>query len=392
MVPSVPGEPIRVAIDASSFRSPAPGVRRYVTELCQALREGFSDRVALVGIGPPSAGGEGDHLLTNASEGWSPFGNLGRSAMELPVAIRRSGAAVFHAPAYTAPLWGSTPVVLTIHDVSYERHPEWYPYRRDSLRRWFYRRSAARAGRIITVSQFSSREIQAAYDIAPSMIAVIPHGVGRVFALPESAGQREADRIRAAAVTGDDDAPFLLHVGDIHARRDLPVAAKALAAVRQGNKRLGALRLVLIGTDRGGLTEVMRAASDESVGDAVVVRNGLDDPSLAALYRTAAALVYPSRYEGFGLPLLEAMASGLPIVAARAGATSEVVGDAAVLVEPGAVAEWVRALEAMLSAPDDGMAADLRARGRRRAAAFTWARAAERTVGVYESCLTRTSR
>jgi len=363
-----------------------------VTELCKALREGFSDRVELVGIGRPAGGGDGGPWLTGVAEGWSPFGNVGRNAMGLPAAIRRSGVAVFHAPAYTAPLRGATPVVLTIHDVSYQRHPEWYPYHRDPLRRWFYRRSAARAGRVITVSEFSSREIQAAYGIDPLTISVVPHGVGRAFATPEGAGQRDADRTRVAEAIGASDAPFLLHVGDIHARRDLPVAVKALAALRRRGGGLGSLRLVLVGTDRGGLAEVIRAAASESVADAVVVTSGLDDPSLAALYRTAAAFIYPSRYEGFGLPLLEAMASGLPIVAARAGATPEVVGDAAVLVEPGDVAACVTAIDAILAAPDDGMAADLRRRGRQRAMSFTWARAAERTVEVYESCLTRTSR
>ena len=108
--------------------------------------------------------------------------NLGWSLVDLPRAVRKSPFDVFHAPAYTAPLVGVHPLVVTIHDVSYERRPEWYPYRRDPIRRWFYRRSALAADRILTDSEFSRSEIQAAYGIQAERIRVVPLGVGAPFA------------------------------------------------------------------------------------------------------------------------------------------------------------------------------------------------------------------
>ncbi len=125
---------------------------------------------------------------------------------------------VFHAPAYTAPLRGAHPLALTIHDVSYERHPEWYPYRRDAIRRWFYRRSARTADVIITDSDFSRREIAAAYDLDPSHIRVVPLGVGGPF-LASTPPRRPADVKQ----------PYVLHVGDLHVRRNLRTLVRALA-------------------------------------------------------------------------------------------------------------------------------------------------------------------
>ena len=145
-------------------------------------------------------------------EPWHPPTNLGWAAVGLPRAARRAAVDLIHAPAYTAPLYSAVPVVLTIHDVSYERHPEWYPYRRDRLRRAFYRRSARAASHILTDSEFSRSEIAAAYDIAPDRMTVAPLGAAAVF----DQGGAVAASLPAGIV-----APFLLHVGDLHERRNL---------------------------------------------------------------------------------------------------------------------------------------------------------------------------
>src|SRR5688500_14474394 len=154
---------------------------------------------------PPGVGHivEPPHPGTNA--GWTLVG--------LPRAARRAGVHVIHAPAYTAPFWSPAPVVLTIHDVSYELHPEWYPYRRDWARRAFYRRSAHAAAHILTVSRFSATEITAAYGIPPERISVTPLGVDAVFA---PGNPSEPNGLPAGVAP-----PYVLHVGDLHARRNL---------------------------------------------------------------------------------------------------------------------------------------------------------------------------
>jgi alpha-1,3-rhamnosyl/mannosyltransferase len=268
-----------------------------------------------------------------------------------------------HAPSYTAPLGGPRPLIVTIHDVSYERHPEWYPYRRDPLRRAFYRWSARTADSVITVSEFSKREIVAAYALPDELIYVIPLAAASIFQ-PAS---------RAAA----DAPPYVLHVGDLHPRRNLDVALRAVLRVRSRVSELADLRLVLAGVDRG-VGDRLRDAG----GPAVDVRGAVPDELLLPLYQRARALVYPSSYEGFGIPLLEAMACGTPVVAARAASIPEIAGDAALLVHPRNEDGWADAIAAV-AADGSFVAARLRDAGLRRAAAFTWTRTAERTMAVY---------
>ncbi len=290
--------------------------------------------------------------------------NLGWSALALPFAARSLGADVFHAPAYTAPPWGARPLVLTIHDVSYARHPEWYPHASGALRQRFYRRSAQRADRIITDSTFSRDEIVAAYGIDAGKIAVIPLGVSADFR-PGTASARE---------------PIILHVGDLHTRRNLQFLLEVAAGLSQS---IPGLTLVLVGTDRGEAASLTALAKSLDASDVLQLAGAVRERDLCAWYQRAAVLAYPSRYEGFGLPVIEAMACGAPVVASRGSSLTEVVGDAGVLVDPDDRKGWTRALRDVLEQPTH--AADLSRRGVTRAAGFTWAATAARTAEIYRS-------
>src|SRR5262249_36995286 len=160
------------------------------------------------------------------------------------------------------PFWAGVPIVLTIHDVSYEVHPEWYPYRRDWLRRYYYRRSAVSARRIMTVSAFSASEIAAAYRIERSRISVAHLGVHPMFA----AGDDDAPLDLPEHVTQ----PYVLHVGDIHERRNLVMLVEALLEARRHFGGAAALSLVLAGVDRGVTTGLCAMASEAGAPDAVV--------------------------------------------------------------------------------------------------------------------------
>jgi alpha-1,3-rhamnosyl/mannosyltransferase len=322
--------------------------------------------------GPPSAV---PPLLVHVGESWHPGTNLGWTTIGVPRAARRARVDLIHAPAYTAPLWAPVPVVLTIHDVSYERRPEWYPYRHDRLRRAFYRRSARAASHVVTDSEFSKAEIIAAYGIAAERITVAPLGVSEIFG-PEGSSRRPLPD----GVTR----PFLLHVGDLHERRNVAVIIRALLHVR---RRLGtAPALVLAGVDRGA-GRSLSAIADEAGGLVLVRVGAVDDEELRGLYGAADALVYPSRYEGFGLPVLEAMASGVPVIASREASLPEVVGSAGLLLDPDDEAEWAEAI--MRVREDAAYRSQLVAAGRARAAEFTWARTARITFGVYTQVLAR---
>jgi glycosyltransferase involved in cell wall biosynthesis len=363
----------RIGFDGRTLGSPAAGARRYVRELFGALAT-VDDSLRIVAVGTPSgievpAGVEATPAASSIPT------NVGWMLSGLPRAARKAGLDLFHAPAYTAPVRGPRPLVLTIHDVSYERHPEWYPYKRDPVRRAFYRISARSADRIVTDSVFSKQEIVEAYGLGPETIDVVPLAAAAVFVtgprLPLPAGW--PDR-------------FVLHVGDLHARRNLPLLARALAAVRARDRGLKDVALVLAGVDRGEGASLREFATRAGGATPLVVFAG-DTPesTLLALYRSAAALVYPSRYEGFGLPPLEAMACGTPVVAARAASIPEVVGDAAVLLDPDDEPAWVDAIHRVLDDPRH--AARLSAAGLQRASSFSWLRTAAKTARVYRSLL-----
>lgn len=362
---------LRIGIDGRAFASPAAGIRRYVAGLVRALLA-LGEPIAIVALGgpdtsllPPGAG----HI----AEPSHPPSNLGWTLVGLPRAARRAKVDVIHAPAYTAPLWSPVPTVLTIHDVSYERHPQWYPYRRDWMRRAFYRRSAHAASHILTVSAFSASEISAAYHIPPERITVAPLGVDEAFA--------PGDANLPGELPAGVSTPYLLHVGDLHERRNLAMLVEVVLAARRHFGTAPALSLVLVGMDRGVGANLRALATQAEAADAVIQLGTVSENQLRMLYRGATAFVYPSLYEGFGLPLAEAMASGIPVIASNTASIPEVLGEAGLLLDPLDQAGWTHAIVDVVN--DETLRAQMRAAGLCRAADFTWARTARLTLDVY---------
>ena len=355
---------LRIAIDGRALTGPSNGIKRYTTELWRAI--GDSD----LGITGVALGGDAEaarfaKLAHRPVRSILPT-NLGWSVWALPRAVSSAGAHLFHAPAYTAPLWGARPLVVTIHDVSYARNPDWYPHRSGIFRQAFYRRSAHRADRIITDSIFSRNEIVSVFGIDEGRIDVVPLGVSPHF----------------QSRPGHPREPVILHVGDLHTRRNLRLLIEVVAGLRPD---VPGLKLVLIGADRGELSPLMGLASRLGVTDIVHHLTDVDDDALRDWYQRAAVLAAPSRYEGFGLPIVEAMACGTPVVASRGSAFTEVVGDAGVLLDADDREAWGRTLRGLLD--DRDHAAELSAKGVARAATFTWSRTAALTAAVYRKAI-----
>jgi alpha-1,3-rhamnosyl/mannosyltransferase len=350
-------------VDARAFASPAGGVRRYVWELYRAMRE-VDPSVDVVAIGAPPDAPLPEGLSRRGALSFPT--NLGWMAASLPLAVRGAGLDVFHAPAYTAPLWGVHPQLLTIHDVSYERRPQWNAYRNDRVRRAFYRRGALAADRIVTDSAFSKSEITAAYQIGGDRIDVVPLAPAALFtpgAFDPAASPRGVRQ------------PYALHVGDIHVRRNLETALDAVLQIRRLPHRVS---LVCVGVDRGEGVTLAARARQASDPEALLLAGAVDDASLVNLYRGASLLVYPSRYEGFGLPILEAMQCGIPVAGANAASIPELMEDAGVLLPVDDVEAWAAAILSILE--DPAMAARLSAAAVRQAAKFTWQRTARETL------------
>jgi glycosyltransferase involved in cell wall biosynthesis len=358
-----------VGFDARALHSPAAGVRRYITQLIDAIRR-VSPETELVAVGVRNTTNLPPGVIARRSRGSLPT-NLGWMLTGIPLATYGHGLDVFHAPAYTAPLAGTPPVVLTVHDVSYARRPGDYPYKLDPIRQWFYRASARHAAAIVTDSAFSASEIEAAYEIRRDQIAVVPLAADQRFCpveaghpLPELAGT-----------------PYVLHVGELHARRRPGLLLEAILRVRDQHPSLQRLAIVFIGRDRGEGPALAARARAAGVPDVVRLLGARSDEDLLMALRGASAFVYASRYEGFGLPVLEAMACGTPVVAAAEASVSEVVADGGCLVADASAETFAAALATVLL--DGTETARLRRMGLLRAAQFSWERTARETLAVY---------
>lgn len=380
----------RIGVDGRAFSSPAGGVRRYVWEIYGAVPRVAPD-VDVVAIGA-SHGDALPHGVTGYPARAFPT-NLGWMALSIPLAVRDARLDVFHAPAYTAPLWGVHPQAVTIHDVSPVRRPEWDAYKNDPARRFFYRRSALAADRVLTDSQFSRTEITAAYGIPADRIDVVPLAAADTFA----PGAFDPAKLPAGVTQ-----PYALHVGDLQIRRNLATALAAVLTLRPqgpktggrgtsgpgtkgpGTKGPGTLSFVCAGVDRGVGDALRGQAAAAARSEALVLTGPVSEDVLVNLYRGASMLLYPSLYEGFGLPVLEAMRSGIPVIAANCASVPEIVGDAGILLDPLDVPAWRSAIGRLLA--DAGMAARLREAGLARAGQYSWARTAADTVAVLRRC------
>jgi glycosyltransferase involved in cell wall biosynthesis len=280
-----------------------------------------------------------------------------RMAVQLPRLLRRLRPALAHFQ-HSFPLACPCPAVVTVHDLSFERDPSLMSLRDRTIFRAVVPRSARRAARVLAVSEKTKRDLIELYDLPGDKIVVTPNGIDPVFS-PD--GPRP------------DGDPYALFVGALQPRKDPQAAIEALALLGDGD-----LRLVLVGPDKGGRAEAERAAESNGLRGRVDFRGHVPQQELAALYRGAACLVFPSRYEGFGLPVLEAMASGTPVVATTAGALPEVAGEAAILVDERNPVALAGGIERALADRERLVAAGLE-----RAKQFSWAETARRTLEVY---------
>ena len=282
-----------------------------------------------------------------------------RMSWSLPRLLRHVRPALAHFQ-YVIPPGYRRPSVVTVHDISFERERVFMNARDRLIFRTLVPRSIRRADRVLTVSEFTKRELADAYSVSDEKVVVTPNGVDPVF---QPAGPARDGR------------PYALFVGALQPRKNPELALMAVAAAEPD------LRLVVAGPEKRGGDDLRMWAS--RLGLEVEFLAHVEKEELAALYRGAACLVFPSRYEGFGLPVLEAMACGTPVVASSIDAVREVAGDAAVLVDPDDPKALARGIARAVS---DG---DRLARlGPERAKRFTWEAAARRTLAVYEELAT----
>jgi glycosyltransferase involved in cell wall biosynthesis len=320
---------VKVAVDTTPLRLTGAGTARYLRNLLARLEpEHEVRRVAFGGAGKASV--------------------LARELVWYPFALGRvDGADVLHCPTYYGPLRSRTPLVVTVLDLSVLRYPEAFPRWTRTAVPALVPRVLRAARRILAISEFTKAEVVELLGVPPEKVAAVPLAV-----------EREVFRPDGPAAEGE----YVLAVGTLEPRKNL-------ARLVEATRRLGVELRVVGARGWGGV---------EAAGDGVRWLGRVPDEELARLYRGAAVTAYPSLYEGFGFPILEAMACGAPVVTSRGGSMEEVAGGAAVLVDPLEPASIAAGIEEAGSRRDE-----LRTRGFARAAAFSWDETARRTVDVY---------
>jgi glycosyltransferase involved in cell wall biosynthesis len=351
------------------------GVDRYVSELSLALAERFPERYRLFSSYEKKEPGWVNPRIRFARlPGPRRALHLSWALTKRPRIDRFTGPAdLLHVLVPTWPVPSRMPVVYTFHDVMPLQHPEWYP----ALDVWLFRLAAedaaARARRVIAVSQKVADDVTEHMGVERERITVVYEGIGARFLSRPSADVIDAACRRVGVQPGR----YLIHVARISTRKNVLVLVNAL-------KRRGpGAPLLLVGPEGLGAEAVRAEIERLGLSDQIIRAGHVPDEDLPALIAGALALVHPSRYEGFGLTPLEAMALGTPAIASRAGSLPEILGTAAPLLDPDDADAWAGELTRVETDPDYAHA--LVERGSSHAARFKWAQAASETAAVHEA-------
>jgi glycosyltransferase involved in cell wall biosynthesis len=350
-----------IGMDGTPLSVMTGGIRRYTEELARALsEEDGGDRIHLLSDQPFEifAGLPNLHFHPGPVRGWlrRRWWSLG-----LPAELRRRRATVFHGTDFAVPYFPSVPAVMTLHDLSPWLDPAWHSRGTVVRKRTLALLRLGSATMIITPTEAIRREAIERFRLHPSRVAAVPEAASAVFRPGVSARPEPA---------------YILYAGTLEPRKNLAVAVEAWRAARARTP----LRLVLAGRQRRDWGAMPSEFGIEYTGP-------VSDEQLARLYANACAVVYPSLYEGFGLPMLEAMQSGAVVIASRDPALAEVSGGAAIHIDARDVHAWADAIVAVASDPSKSCA--MRERGLRRAAEFSWRHTARRTREVYQEAIGR---
>jgi glycosyltransferase involved in cell wall biosynthesis len=276
---------------------------------------------------------------------------------------------------YTAPLINHSPVVVTVHDVSFIENPEYFTAWRRAQLRFNVARTVKLAARIITVSEFSRDAILRTYPVSPDKVHVIPNAVSPEFRVVSRDRARNAIRDRFGI-----DAPFIFSVGDLQPRKNHIGLIAAFAGLAAAHPKLNH-HLVLAGQDTWFTPRVRAAAQASGVASRIHFTGFVSDADLVQLYNACDCFVFPSFYEGFGLPILEAMACGRAVACSNTSAMPEVAEGAGLLFDPRNPTSILRAMADILL--DSELRERMESRGLQRAAQFNWRKSARATLDVY---------
>lgn len=380
---------VRIGIDVTAALTQGGGIGRYTRELVRALVASetghefhfFSARppAALPVPNPLPEANHVHHHPALLDERWL-YRFWYRLRLPLPVQWATGPLDLFHSPDFVLPpVSGEIPTLLTVHDLSFVHYPATFPdVLVDYLNRvvpW----SIRRATHVLADSQATKDDLSAVWQVPADKVTVLYSGVDARFRPLVAAATLQPVRERY----GLDDAPFVLSVGTVQPRKNYQMLIRAFQPVAARFPHT-----LAIAGGKGWLYDDMLAEIErQGLNGRVRFIGFVDDDDLPALYSAADLFLFPSLYEGFGLPLLEAMGCGVPVITSDASSLPEVVGtgETAVLLSPQCEADWTAAMQDLLTDPQRRH--DLSARGRQQAAAFTWQRAAVQLLDIYARLL-----
>jgi glycosyltransferase involved in cell wall biosynthesis len=367
---------VRVAIDTRKLHD--FGIGTYVSNLVRGLARLGHDHDYTLICHPDDVDfvrtlGANFHAWPDRSSNYSV-----QEQLSIPIDVWRSKPDVFHAPHYVLPPLTPGKTVVTIHDCIHLRFPQYLPNRVAHLYAQMFLSSAAKkAARVITVSEASKRDIIHFLATPSQKIDVVYNGFDERLTSPSAADEsRVRDRFQL-------DAPFVLYAGNIKPHKNVDRLIEAFARLRL--RGMTNVKLLIIGDDISKYSNLRRLVHRHQLHQHVRFLGFVSTDTLAALYQLAQIFVFPSLYEGFGLPPLEAMANGTPVITSNVSSLTEVVGDAALLIDPLDADSIADAMYRVLN--ETQLRDDLVRRGRERVKAFSWTRSVARTHEIYMDVL-----
>ena len=367
---------MRIAIDAHAVGTKLGGNESYAVNLVEALALIDSDNQYTIYVTTNEARdrfhGRWSNFKVRATLPHTP---VVRIPLTLSAELRKHPVDVLHVQ-FTAPPFCPCPTVVSIHDLSFEHLPETFKRRSRMQLRLTVRNSAHRAARILSLSEHTRRDIVKTYGVSADRVTAIPLAAPPHFG--PVADNKELQRVRHTyGIEGD----YILSVGSIQPRKNLARLVRAYASLRGEYSTDKLPKLVLAGKCAWLFDETLRALEQTGLKDTVLLTGYVPEADLPALYSGALCFVYPSYFEGFGLPPLEAMKCGAPVIVGNRTSLPEVVGDAALTVDPFDIEAIAAAMRRLMH--DSQLRQELSSKGQQRARMFDWRETARRTLEVY---------
>jgi len=368
---------LRIAIDAHSVGTGLGGNESYATNLIEALAEIDPNNSYTLYVTRREAVERFSNRWRNFSvRATLPHTPLIRIPLTLSAELRRNPVDVLHVQ-FTSPPFSPCPVVVSIHDLSFEHLPQTFKWRSRKQLRITVRRSAREAAHVIALSEHARQDIVETYGLAPEKVTAIPLAAADHFR-PIS-DDEELQRVRQTyGIVGE----YILSVGAIQPRKNLSRLIDAYSRLRRATPEGNLPKLVLAGKCAWLYEETLRTIRELQVSDSVILTGYVPDSDLPGLYSGALCFVYPSYFEGFGLPPLEAMKCGAPVIVGNQTSLPEVVGDAGLLVDPFDADAIAGAIDRVIR--DSNLRAELGRKGLARAQLFDWRETARQTLRVYQ--------